>query len=195
MSEAISAPGGVATDAGIASIRELGPQGMITLRGDLGDASVKKAATDVAAVHMAGRGQANMDGERGICWMSPDEALVLCPYAETGAALAQMQAALGSTHALAVNVSDARALFALSGPHARDVMAKLAPVDFAPDAFVPGQFRRSRLAQVPAAFWMTGDGAFRIICFRSVARYVFDLLTVAAQPGSAVELHGGGERR
>lgn len=188
MSEAVSALGGVQNDAGIVTIRELGPQGMITLRGELSAAQVKKAAKDVAGVKHAGRGQANMDGERGICWMSPDELLVLCPYAEVSAALAQMQDTLADTHALVANVSDARAMFEISGPHARDVMAKLAPVDFAPDAFVPGQFRRSRLAQVPAAFWMTDDGAFRIICFRSVARYVFDLLSVAAQPGSEAGL-------
>jgi sarcosine oxidase subunit gamma len=65
-------------------------------------------------------------------------------------------------------------------------MAKLAPVDFAPGAFGPGDFRRSRLAQVAGAFWMEEDGSFCIICFRSVADYVFKLLKVAAQPGSAV---------
>ena len=52
--------------------------------------------------------------------------------------------------------------------------------------FTPGMFRRTRLAQVPAALWMTEDDSFQIICFRSVAQYVFDLLCVAAQDGSKV---------
>jgi sarcosine oxidase subunit gamma len=47
-------------------------------------------------------------------------------------------------------------------------------------------FRRSRLAQVPAAFWMPDAETFQIVCFRSVARYMFDLLSIAAQPGSEV---------
>jgi sarcosine oxidase subunit gamma len=47
-------------------------------------------------------------------------------------------------------------------------------------------FRRTRMGQVPAAFWLRDDGAFEVICFRSVARYMFDQLCVAAQPGSAV---------
>ncbi|MEM7441658.1 MAG: sarcosine oxidase subunit gamma family protein, partial [Pseudomonadota bacterium] len=92
-------------------------------------------------------------------------------------------------HALAVNVSDARAIFQVSGPIAREVLAKLAPVDFSREAFRPGQFRRSRLAQVPAAIWADDEDIFRIICFRSVAEYVFNLLKVAAQPGSEVAVY------
>jgi len=83
-------------------------------------------------------------------------------------------------------VSDARASFRLEGQHAREVLAKLCPVDLALDAFVEGMFRRTRMAQVPAAFWLCEDEAFQIVCFRSQARYVFDLLCVAAQPGSEV---------
>ena len=103
----------------------------------------------------------------GLAWMSPDELLVLCPYAEVGARLANLQKALAKAHALAVDVSDARAVFRVSGPSTREVMAKLCPVDLSPGAFEPGTIRRTRMAQVPAAFWMEDDDAFRIICFRS----------------------------
>ncbi|MBR9842922.1 MAG: sarcosine oxidase subunit gamma, partial [Rhodobacteraceae bacterium] len=34
--------------------------------------------------------------------------------------------------------------------------------------------------------WMNEDGSFEIICFRSVAQYVFDLLCVASVEGSEV---------
>ena len=51
---------------------------------------------------------------------------------------------------------------------------------------MPGMFRRTRMAQVPAAFWMVDDQTFQIVSFRSVADYVFSLLKVAAQPGSGV---------
>ncbi|MDA0963235.1 MAG: sarcosine oxidase subunit gamma [Proteobacteria bacterium] len=171
---------------GIAEISEIGLQGMITLRGDLASAVVKKAATGAAGTDMPGPGAAKIKGDHGLCWMSPDEVLVLCPYDKVAATVARLEKALAGEHALVVNVSDARASFCVSGPKARDVMAKLAPVDLAPQAFLPGMFRRSKLAQVPAAFWMTNNGTFRIVCFRSVAQYVFDLLKVAAQEGSEV---------
>ncbi len=185
MSEPISALNHASFD-GIARIEECGLQGMITLRGDLSDKLVIKAVKDATGQKMPGQREAFVDGETGVCWMSPDELLVLVPYAEVQAKLAAMQDALSGVHALAVNVSDARAVFRVSGSTAREVLGKVAPVDFSSDAFQPGQIRRTRLAQVAGAFWMDDAESFRVVCFRSVADYVFKLLKVAAQPGSEV---------
>jgi sarcosine oxidase subunit gamma len=191
MSDLVTALGGTAFDAGIASVREIPLQGMITLRGDLQAKAVQKAATVTSAGEMPGLGQARMEGETGVAWMSTDEALVLCAYTDVPKVLDKMQKALGNTHALAVNVSDARASFRVSGPHARDVLGKLCPVDLSPAAFTSGMFRRTRMAQVAAALWLCEDDAIQVICFRSQARYVFDLLCVAAQDGSEVGLYTG----
>ena len=115
---------------------------------------------------------------------------MLCPYNEVGNRLDALNAKLGDMFAMAVNVSDARAVFRVSGtsesPAAREVIAKLCPVDMSPDVFEPGMFRRTRMAQVPAAFWMDADESIRIVCFRSVADYVFGLLKAAAAQGSGV---------
>ena len=81
-------------------------------------------------------------------------------------------------------MSDARAVFRLDGPGAREVLAKGAPVDLAPAAFGPGDFRRTRLGQVAAAFWMPEPEVFDLMCFRSVAGFVADWLATAARPGS-----------
>ena len=186
MSNLISALDKATDNSGIAKIEEIGLQGMITLRGDLSKAAVKKAATLVTGVEMPTLGHANHDGASGICWMSTDELLVLCPYDQVADTLAKMHTALGKAHALAVDVSDARASLRVSGLNAREVMAKLAPVDLSAEAFKPGMFRRTRMAQVAAAFWMVDDETFQIVCFRSNAQYVFDLLKVAAQNGSEV---------
>lgn len=190
MSKTVSALGG-ASFTGIADIEELGLRGMITLRGDLSASKLKKAVTGVAGVDMPGqRGCACVD-DRGIAWMSPDELLVMVPYEEVAASLKTMETALKGTHHLLADVSDARAVFSVKGAKAREVLAKLAPVDLHPDAFQPGEMRRTRLAQVPAAFWMRDAESFELICFRSVAPYVFALLTNAAQPGAEVGLFEG----
>lgn len=191
MSEPVTALGGASFEAGIAAVTEMPVQGMITLRGDLAASAIRKAATGATKAEMPTAGGCEMAGDSGLCWMSPDELLVLCPYDAVSDTLAGLQTALGERHALAVNVSDARACFAVRGPHAREVLAKLCPVDLAPEAFRPGMFRRTRMAQVPAAFWMRDSQTFQIVCFRSQAQYVFDLLTVAAQAGSEVEIYPG----
>jgi len=186
MSEPVSALKNAAYTAGIAQISEMGATGMITLRGDLSARAIHKPAAAVAGVRMPEQRQIVTDGDNGMAWMSPDELLILCPYDQAHERLARLRDKTAKAHALAVNVSDARALFELRGPHAREVLAKLAPVDLAPAQFTIGMFRRSRIAQVPAAFWTPQEDVFRIVCFRSVAQYVFDVLSVAAQPGSQV---------
>ncbi len=186
MSDPVSALKNAAYASGISTITELDLKGMITLRGDINSRGVQKAAVDVSGAKMPAPRHCVIDGDAGLAWMSPDELLLMCPYAQANATLAELTGKLTKVHALAVNVSDARAVFEVRGPHAREVMAKLSPVDLAPDQFKTGMFRRTRLAQVPAAFWMPEEGVFNVVCFRSVAQYVFDVLSVAAQPESEV---------
>lgn len=186
MSEPITALKGATSTTSLATVTEQGPIGMITLRGDLADKTLIKAAVAASGVTMPETRHCNTEGVNGMAWMSPDEVLIMCDYGQVHDRLADLNGKLGALHALAVNVSDARAVFEVRGPHLREVIAKLAPVDMAPDQFTPGMFRRTRFAQVPAAFWMADAGTARIICFRSVAQYMFDLLCGAAQEGAGV---------
>lgn len=186
MSKPVTALNNAKSSNGIAEIAEIGPLGMITLRGDLSDGAFVKAAAAAGGVKVPEVRHCNSEGERGIAWMSPDELLLMCPYAEANSRVAELQSKFSGMHALAVNVSDARSVFTVKGPNAREVMAKLSPVDLHVDAFTPGMFRRTRIAQVPAAFWMPEEQCFHIVCFRSVGVYVFDVLKMAAQRGSTV---------
>ncbi len=171
----------------LVTVEEAGPRGMITLRGDLSKASMAKAVKAAAGTEMPGQGAVILAGDKGAAWMAPDEVLVLCPYHEATDTAAKAQKAMGKTHHLVANVSDARAAFVVQGPAAREVLGKLTPADLHPDRFGPGQIRRTRLAQVPAAFWMRDDMTFEVICFRSVAEYMFDLLCNAARNGTTVD--------
>ena len=182
MSEPVTALG-AAVAAGEVTIRARGLQGMISLRGDLNAKKLRVVCTSLTGQDMPDPNKANIAGEAGLCWMSPDELLLLVPYSETRAALAAIDTALTGAHYLAENVSDARALICVEGTYSREVMAKLTPVDLHPARFRPGDFRRSRLAQIAAAFWMQDDDTFNVICFRSVARYAFDLLAEASAAG------------
>ena len=182
MSNAVSALNGKLA-AGEVTIREAGLRGMITLRGDLAFSKLKSICTGLTGVDFPASGQANCVGDKGLCWMSPDEILILVPYTEVGAALDIIARGMKKKHHLAENVSDARALITVEGAYAREVIAKLAPVDLHPDAFQPGSFRRSHLGQAAAAFWMRDADTIELICFRSVAEYVFDLLADAAKAG------------
>ncbi|SNS76507.1 sarcosine oxidase subunit gamma [Antarctobacter heliothermus] len=182
-------PLGSASFDGLVEVREIGPQGMITLRGDLSAPEVIAAVTDLAGLEMPGLRGANTAGDTGLLWMSPDELLLLVPYRQAPAAVDRLTAALDGQHVLIVNVSDMRALFQLRGTQLRDVLAKLAPVDFAPEALPAGELRRTRFAQVAAGVWLLDDTTARVFCFRSVAGYMFSLLSTVADPDSQVGFH------
>jgi sarcosine oxidase subunit gamma len=180
----ISALGGVARSQGLAiAIKEAGLQGMVTLRGDFSDPAMREAAEAAAGVAAPETRKVVRSGDRALAWMAPDELLLLLPYAEADAAAAAFEAKLEGRPGMAVTVSDARALFRLTGEGAREVIAKGAPVDLSRAAFGPGDLRRSHLGQLAAAFWQVSESpeVFEVICFRSVAGYVFDWLVDSAE--------------
>lgn len=172
---------------GLIEIREMGLQGMVSLRADL--ATAAKAVKKLTGADMPG--PRAMTGGTGcqVAWMSPDEVLIFCDHDRAGKLAFDLSEALSGQHHLAVNVSDARAMFSLTGAAGplRDVIAKITPADIG--GLPLGEMRRTRLQQVASAIWFQSETEARVICFRSVARYVFDLVTVSAQPDGAVGYH------
>ena len=177
-----------AASSGYVLVEEAGLVGMITLRGDLGSSGFSSAVREQTGVDIPERGQRIESGENALLWMSPDELLVVCPHETASAVESGLQRALQQEHALVANVSDARAVFTLSGDAAliRDALAKLTPADLRRDVLPVGAVRRTRLSQVPAAMWFDAEDRATIVCFRSVAQYVFDLLEMATATGSEV---------
>jgi sarcosine oxidase subunit gamma len=164
----------------LATVTRCAPRGMITLRGDLNSAKLKNAVKAVTGNGVPVNGTVAGDGSKGVVWMSPDELLVMVAYADVAGALALIAKTLGDDHHLAVDVSDARAVFEVVGTDAAEVLARVCPVDLHEESFAVGQFRRTRMAQVAAAFWRHELG-FDVICFRSVADYAEGLLQNAAK--------------
>ncbi|MEM9798307.1 MAG: sarcosine oxidase subunit gamma family protein [Pseudomonadota bacterium] len=159
-------------DLTISSVTDLG---MITLRGDL-EVLGRQTRAFAGCAAPEQRMSTASDGRR-LLWMSPDELLLTCPAAESKTMVASLRAAFGDGFATVVEVGDARAVFDLAGADVPGMLAKLMPVDF--DRMAETEIRRSRLAQVPAAIWREG-AVWRLVCFRSVARYAEALLRNAA---------------
>ena len=193
MSDTLNAPVnalGGARSQGFVSIEELPPIGMVILRGDFTASKFKSAVKKSAGVAIPALRQVAQAGDNTLCWMSPDELLLVTGYDSAADKKAALDKALSGQHFMAEVVSDARAMFRVIGQPAqvRELIAKPAPVDMSADAFAPGDIRRSHIGQVAAAFWMVDDNTLHLVCFRSVARYVFDLLDISATKGSEVGL-------
>jgi len=170
-------------------IEDAGPRAMLSLRADLADPILRKALRAVLSLDVPGMMEVVANDTYTIAWFSPDELLILGPYGGADDMVATLSARLSNMHHLVLNVSDARACLRLSGRALRDTLAKLTPADMSAPAFTPGTCRRTRLAQVPVAIWMLDAGKADLVCFRSVAGYVFDILCNAARPGSGVDFY------
>ena len=176
-----------ASFSGAVKITDSRLRGMITLRGDLDSAQFKAAVSAAVGSDIPAQRKIAHGPMGGVAWMSPDELLLLVAYDQADAIAAQISETLGAEHHMAVNVSDARAIFRIEGQGAREVLAKGAPIDLSPEAFGIGDLRRTRVGQLAAAFWMTQTDTFELICFRSVGEFMFDWLTNAARDGSLPE--------
>ncbi|QPH53121.1 sarcosine oxidase subunit gamma [Pontivivens ytuae] len=173
---------------GLVRVQQIDPVGMVTIRGDLTDAAFREAVGGAVGPIPDTR-RINGGASGGLAWMSPDELMLFCPAADAPAAAVGLADRLARQHHLAVDVSDARAVFRLTGAAVRDVLAKGAPVDLAPGRFEPGEIRRTRLGQVAVAFWLTDAETAELVCFRSVADFVAEWLRIAAATDAPVGFH------
>ena len=172
---------------GFVTIREAGLQGMITLRGDLGAKAVVTAVQEATGCTMPAQRRVTSSDICAVAWMSPDEAMVLCPHDKAADIARRLGTALEGNFATIAVVSDARAVFTVQGAGWRDALAKICPVDFS--TIAEGDIRRTRAAQVAAAIWVSGKDEATLVCFRSVAGYMFDLLSTVSAKGTEPNLY------
>ena len=171
---------------GYVNVKQDTGQIMFTLRADLSSTKIKAAMKLATGVAVPKRGSCQVVAGCALAWMSPDELLVMAPFAQAEKLRASLDAALSEQHVLLEDVSDARAKFFLSGTHVREVLAKLAPMDTHPEKLPVGSFTRTRFAQVAGAVFLEQDDLISVICFRSVQDYVYALFCDAASYGSEV---------
>ena len=156
-------------------------------RGDLSDRELTSRLVDALGTELPGKLRiVTGDGIR-IAWMSPDE-LLLMTEGDAAEMLSALSDALQDVHHLLVDVSAMRVEFEVTGP-IRDVLSKGTPTDLSPGAFAVGDFRRSRIGQIQAAFWLTDDSTARIACRRSEAEYLAKWLDAAVKEGSELGFH------
>lgn len=182
-----------AAHQGFAEVREAGLVGMIQIRADLASPGLRAALSGLGydlpqprevRSPDGGGSSSGAAGLNGLAWMSPDELLLFCDYAEAARRARDLAERLEAEHALVLDVSDMRAVFRLSGARAAEVVMKLCPVDV---ATLPAmELRRTRAAQTAVALWRSGEAELTLICMRSVAGYVLGLLEVAARRGGEI---------
>ena len=164
-------------------ISELPFLGHLNLRGDSVDTGFTNAAE--AALGLVLPTEPNtvaVNGEMLALWLGPDEWLVVTPPSAQTRLSESLEAALDGKHAAVTDVTGGQTVITLSGPRARDVLAKGCPLDLHPAVFKPGHCAQTLVAKANVTIrCVDGSPAFELIVRRSFAEYMALWLHDAAQ--------------
>ena len=158
-------------------------RGLLVLRGDAADAEFRGAVAAVLGLEPVVEPLTSARRrDVSILWLGPDEWLVVTPDRRLDRIERTLRDALEGQHAALTDVSHGRAVLVLSGPHAREVLAKGCTLDLHPRVFGPGRCAQSRLAKCQALIHHTTDAPeFEIHVQRSFAQYAWTWLEDAGQ--------------
>ena len=173
------------------AMREITERGMIDVRGLSTDKKFMSAVKTVLGFDLPKAPRTSTSwGDMKALWLSPDQWLILCTRSKTSALLAELNAALGKIHSLAVDVSDMRSIIRLEGEGVRETLMKGSSLDLISDDYKPGTVRRMRFAEIAALLHVVEANVIDLYVFRSYADYTWAFLLKAARKGSEVKLFG-----
>lgn len=167
-------------------VEETGLRGQVTLRVDLALPTVPAALADAVGLEVPAMRKVMVKDTRVAVWMAPDELLLVMPHGEVQGAVEALGKAFAGVHHLALDVSDQRVIFRLTGERVAELLAKGAPVDLSERAFPVGAMRRTHIAEIPVGFWRRESTEWEIVCFRSMAPHLGEWLRQCSTAGSEV---------
>jgi sarcosine oxidase subunit gamma len=122
-------------------------------------------------------------GERSVLWLGPDEWLVVDTQSTPEEIEATVRAAFAPDWGSVVDVSANRSVIELSGPQARDLLARGCSLDLHPRSFAPGRCAQTLLASTAVILWQTDDTpTCKILVRASCAAHLTRWLADAATP-------------
>jgi sarcosine oxidase, subunit gamma len=158
------------------------PETTVAVRPDLGHINLRGRASDAGFLHAVEQelGQALpvepntvSSGQHNVCWLGPDEWLVVTPVATVPELAGRLQRALSSTHASVNDVSGGQVALMLSGAQCRELLATGCTLDLHPREFQPGDCAQSGLARANILIASIDDAqTFMIVVRRSFSDYL-----------------------
>jgi sarcosine oxidase subunit gamma len=124
---------------------------------------------------------ANMRTVR-VLWLGPDEWLVTAPEGAVPELPTRIARAVADQRAAVTDLSASRAIIALAGRQARDLLQKGCGLDLHPRAFTPGHCAQTLFAKLPVIIdQLSAAPSYRLYVRRSSARWLCDWLIDAAE--------------
>jgi sarcosine oxidase subunit gamma len=166
---------------------EVAHTGKIDLRGDATDEAFATAVREAVGVELPLVPLTSTHaGAATVLWLGPDEWLIACEAGAEAAMAQALRTALEGVPCAITDFTEAQTIVRISGPRARDLIAKGCTLDLHPRVFGLGRVARSTLAHAAVVLHQTAsegdaDGpAFDLYVARSFAEHLWRWLADAA---------------
>ena len=155
-------------------IGEAAHRAIVNIRGDGGEA-FKAAVRTVTGVDLPTTPNTTAkSGEFRILWLGPTEWWVVSSHVEPGKLVDDLRAAFGGQHAAVIDVSESRTVISISGPSARDVLARGCSLDLHPRVFNAGQCAQTGLTKANILLdQIDANPTFDIYVLKSFSDYLW----------------------
>ncbi len=157
------------------SLQEKPFLGHLLLRGNADNTAFKDAIKKVLLCELPKTLACIYTNELSICWVSPDEWLILCEGDKAYKLEKKLREALVGHYSLC-NISGGQTVLVLSGHHAHDVLMKSTSYDVADCSFPIGKAVTTTLAKSQAIICRKDKTTWELIVRRSFADYIWHYL-------------------
>jgi len=153
--------------------------GHLVVRGNVADETFKSGIQQVLGFEVPGTLKSRTKDGITMCWISPDEWLVILPNADSFKTEVALREALNGHFAI-VNVSGGQTVINLSGDKVREVFKKSTPYDVDDVNFPVGKVVTSVFAKAQAVILRKNETEWNLVVRRSFADYIWLWLQDAA---------------
>lgn len=171
-----------AYESAAVSLREVPLTGKITLRGNADDKAFADAAKKVLGAALPTEPLSSVTAaDLTVFWIAYDEWMIWTPVDGQLTLIADLKAAIGDTHHALVDISDYYTVIRVSGPRARDLIAKGCHLDLHERSFKQGQGAGTIFAHATIFVTLTEADTFDIMIRWSYAQYLWDYFVDGAR--------------
>jgi len=170
------------TNAGV-TLGEIAHRAIINIRGNANDpafvAAVKTATgTDLPIVANTVLAADDMR----ILWLGPNEWWVVAPDAKRVELIERLRQSFAGQHTAVCDVSESRTVITMTGPAARDVLARGISLDLHPRAFGPGQCAQTGMGRTNVLLHQTDNApTYEIYVLKSFSDYLWRWIGLIAE--------------
>jgi sarcosine oxidase subunit gamma len=170
------------TEAGV-TVGEIPHRAIINIRGDAASAvfiAAVKTATGVDLPIVAN--SVLSAGDLSILWLGPDEWWLVGPDQKRTELVDRLRRAFAGQHAAVTDVSESRTTISITGPAAREVLARGISLDLHPRVFGPGQCAQTGMSKANVLLHQTDDRpSYEIYILKSFADYLWRWIGLVAE--------------